>query len=66
MLYEVITINYNKIQKIWLDFKNLDKNNYQDALLALTKLDKKFSIKQKIIIESGTTESYFKDSYNFV
>ena len=54
-------VNYNNIQRVWLDFKNLDENNYKKALGRLQYLDNKFNIKNKFIIESGTTAEFFKE-----
>jgi hypothetical protein len=55
-----LSIDYNQIQKLWLDFKNLDENNYLNALNRLQFLDDKFGIKQKMIVESGTTSDFFR------
>jgi len=49
-----------EIQRVWFDFKNLNTKNYKDALFALNKLDEKYSLKNRLIIESGTKEKFFK------
>jgi len=54
------SVNYEQIARIWLDFKNLNTENHNNALQYLEVLDKKFHIKQKIIIESSTTSKFFK------
>jgi len=48
------------IQKVWLDFKNLDQHNLQKTISRLRYLDSKFHIKQKCIVESGTKGVFFK------
>ena len=53
--------DFQKIEKVWLDFKNLDQNNYKQALERLEYLDKKYKIKRKFIIESRTTSSFFEE-----
>ena len=57
----LLSIPYSKIERVWLDFKNLTKNNYKQALKRLNYLDEKFDLKRKVIVESGTTSSYFKE-----
>jgi hypothetical protein len=54
-------IDYSKIERIWVDFKNLNKNNYKKALKRLEYLHNKFDLKSKIILESGTTSEFFKE-----
>jgi hypothetical protein len=54
------SIDYNKIKRVWLDFKNLNYKNHESALQELEKLDKKYNIKKKLIVESGTTGEFFK------
>jgi glucan phosphoethanolaminetransferase (alkaline phosphatase superfamily) len=54
-------IDYPKIERIWVDFKNLNKNNYKKALKRLEYLHIKFDLKIKIILESGTTSEFFKE-----
>ncbi|GIU00565.1 hypothetical protein TSL6_10710 [Sulfurovum sp. TSL6] len=53
--------DFQKIKKVWLDFKNLNQNNYKQALERLEYLDKKYNIKRKFIVESPTTSSFFKE-----
>ncbi len=55
------SVDYAKIDRIWLDFKNLNKDNYKFALEQLEYLNKKLDIKRKFIVESGTTEVFFKE-----
>ena len=45
-------VDYAQIQRIWLDFKNLNADNYKVALQRLEMLDKKYGIKKKSIVES--------------
>jgi len=53
-------IDTTKIQQVWLDFKNLNAKNYTQALERLEYLDNKYHIKDKFIVESGTTKEFFK------
>ena len=55
------SIDSTLIQRVWLDFKNLDKNNYKGALARLEYLNKKFNIKSKFTVESGTKSEFFKE-----
>jgi len=55
------SVEYTKIERIWMDFKNLNINTSNDSLAALEKLDKKFHLKKKIIVESGTLNKTFKN-----
>lgn len=52
-------VDYTQIQQIWLDFKNLNKNNYEKALVRLDELNKKFNLKNKMIVESSTEDEFF-------
>jgi hypothetical protein len=54
------SVDYNQIERIWLDFKNLNIENHLSSLRYLQHLDEKFQIKKKIIIESSTTLEFFK------
>lgn len=47
------------IEKIWVDFKNLTESNAENALTTLNQLDEKFELKDKLIIESKATGSFF-------
>jgi heptose-I-phosphate ethanolaminephosphotransferase len=49
------------INKIWIDFKNLTPSNYKMALDRLNYLDDKFSLRNKTIIETTATKSFFKE-----
>ena len=55
------SIDYKDIQKIWLDFKNLNKDNYQDALTELENLNNKYDLKRKAIVESSAIGKYFRE-----
>ena len=50
----------DSIQKIWLDFKNLNEVNHIQALHELERLDKIFNLKNKAILESGWKAEEFK------
>lgn len=54
-------VDYQQIERIWLDFKNLNQSNYQKALERLEYLDKKFDVKRKFIVESGANSEFFKE-----
>lgn len=49
----------NKMQKIWLDLKNLDETNIINIRKRLNYLDKKYHIKNMVILESETTLNIF-------
>lgn len=53
------SIPYNEIEKIWLDFKNLNERNHQAALDELEKIDRLHDLKGKAILESGWRSSQF-------
>ncbi|MEA1955097.1 MAG: hypothetical protein U9N02_01220 [Campylobacterota bacterium] len=55
----LLSEDYEEIEKIWLDFKNLNSYNYKEALYALNNLDEKYSLKKKLIVESGTKDNFF-------
>ena len=55
------SIPYPEIERVWLDFKNLNKKNYKQAIERLEELDSKFDLKRKFIVESGTTLAFFKE-----
>jgi len=57
----LLSVDFQKIEKVWLDFKNLNQNNYRQALERLEYLDKKYAIKKKFIVESQTTSPFFKE-----
>jgi len=56
----IASISSSDIKKIWIDFKNLAQKNYKKALERLNRLDQQFNLKEKIIIESRTTGSFFR------
>ena len=51
------SIDHNKLQRVWLDFKNFDENNAADALDELKRLDNLFNIKEKALVESNTNKT---------
>lgn len=53
------SVDSSQIEKVWLDFKNLNPSNYQDSLKRLKYLDEKFNIKSKFIVESSTIGEFF-------
>ena len=52
-------VSYNNLQKVWMDFKNLNKDNADLALQRLEELDKKFNIKNKFILAFWTKGEFF-------
>jgi len=54
------SISHAELQKIWMGFKNLNHQNYTDALSELWRLDSIFHLKEKALIESTTTETIFQ------
>ncbi len=57
----LLSSDFQKIEKVWLDFKNLNQNNYNQALERLEYLDKKYEIKKKFIVESPTISPFFQE-----
>ena len=53
--------NNVQFQKIWLDIKNLNDENISAIIQRLTKLDRKFNIREKAIVESSTTSISFAE-----
>ena len=49
----------SELKKVWLDFKNLNDTNLQDATLRLNELNKQYGLKERAIIESGMTKAGF-------
>jgi len=49
------------IKKIWIDVKNIDKNNADAILAHLELLDQKYSIKPILLLESSTTSVRFQN-----
>lgn len=50
-----------RIEKIWLDIKNLDEANVRQALARLEELNNMFGIKSTAIVESGCTDAVFSE-----
>ena len=57
----LLSQNTKELKKVWLDFKNLDSSNYKQALNTLNNLDKKYTLKNKFIVESNTKDNFFKE-----
>jgi len=55
----IASITPSEVKKILLDFKNLTEENAERALETLNRLDKQFSLKDKLIIESETIGSFY-------
>ncbi len=53
-------INKDKIQRILLNLKNMDKKNYTQVLERLEYLNNKYNIKEKCIVQSGTPKELFR------
>ncbi|HFU74882.1 MAG TPA: phosphoethanolamine transferase, partial [Arcobacter sp.] len=49
------SVVFHEIRKVWLHSKNLNQNNYRQALTRLQYLYNKYKIKAKFIVESSTT-----------
>lgn len=54
------SIEFNNIDKIWLDVKNLNSTNYKNIFDELNRLDKVYGIKSKAILESSWKEEKFE------
>jgi len=57
----LLSINYQEIDRVWLDLKNLNVNNYLKVIQRLEYLEKKFKIKNKALLESGITLPFFRE-----
>ena len=57
----LLSVEYSEIERVWLSVKNLNQNNYREAIKRLEYLDKKYNVKKKFIVESGTTTAFFKE-----
>ncbi len=57
----LLSVKHSDIQRIWFDFKNLNQENHKAAIKRLEYLDRKYDIKKKFIVESGTTDPFFKE-----
>jgi len=57
----ISSIEHTQIERVWLDFKNLNVKNIEKALNRLTYLDKKYNLKEKFIVESGIKKNFFKE-----
>lgn len=61
-LEELLSYTNNiPFEKIWLDIKNLNDKNISAIIKHLTKLDQKFNIRKKAIVESSTTSISFSN-----
>lgn len=60
-LEQFITRSQGKeITKLWIDLKNLNRDNYRAVLNALVNIEKEIKLKDELIIESTTTMDEFK------
>lgn len=55
------SIDVEKVERIWFDFKNLNKHNYKNVISRLGYLDKKYHLKHKLIFESPMAEPFYKE-----
>jgi len=61
-LHDFLTkLNMSKVQKVWLDVKNLNQGNILEVKEKLCELDKTFDFKRKIILESSITSHVFSE-----
>ncbi len=51
----ILSVDFSKINRVWLDVQNLNESNYKKALLRLDYLDQKYNLRGKLIIELGIT-----------
>jgi heptose-I-phosphate ethanolaminephosphotransferase len=51
-------IPYQEIQRLWLDFKNLEEQQYKAALAELERLNDRFQLKGKVLLETGSTAAF--------
>ncbi len=57
----LLSIDHTQISRIWLDLKNLETANYVAALQRLAYLDQKFGLRNRLLVESATTDIVFKN-----
>jgi len=50
--------NLSALEKIWIDCQNIHQENAQKILKLLQHLDKKFTLKHKVILSTDTNESF--------
>jgi heptose-I-phosphate ethanolaminephosphotransferase len=55
----IATVAYSEVDKIWLDIKNITQENSNRVLARLNYLDRRFSLKKKLIVESDTKHDSF-------
>lgn len=54
------SVDYKQINRMWFDFKNLNKNNYKEAFVELERLNSIFDLKNKVILETSWKDEEFK------
>ncbi len=54
------SVNYREIKRVWIDIKNLNSSNFEAALVELELLDKKYDLKEKVILESSVKFDLFR------
>lgn len=50
-----------KFYKMWFDIKNLNEKNWRNVLKILEELEDQYSLKSRVIVESGNTASFFSN-----
>jgi len=67
---DTFLLNNKNINKIWFDFKNLNKDNIDNIIKYLNKLNKKYSFKEKVVFEAYLNDDIFfkisNDGYNTI
>jgi glucan phosphoethanolaminetransferase (alkaline phosphatase superfamily) len=51
----------SSLEKIWLDLKNINEENYRPILLRLNQLNEKFSLQDSLILETAETADFISD-----
>jgi len=54
------SIDNQKIERVWIDLKNLTSDNHKEVLVEFNRLNLKYNFKKKLIIESENKNTFFK------
>ena len=55
----ITTVDFSEVEKIWLDFHNLKKENHTQVLDYLNQINEKLRFKDKVILVSDVTDEMF-------
>ncbi len=52
----LISVDLRDVSKVWLDIKNINKENLQRCIRGLNEIDSLFGLKKKLIVETSATD----------